>query len=198
MNNAGIGYFSSIQESDEKEVRRMFEINFFGLDKLTREVLPLMRAQKSGYILNFSSIGGLMSFPSVGCYNATKFALEGYSEVLHKEISELGIKVILIEPGPFRTDWAGRSAKDNTEEISDYESTSAKEVQRNMRGGSGKEPGDPDRAAQAIYKIVNVSNPPLRLLLGKVAVENAANKLKNLQADFNEWKELSLSADFPE
>lgn len=198
VNNAGIGYFSTIEESDDDEIRKMFEINFFGLDKLTRAVLPHMRKAKSGMILNFSSIGGLMSFPSVGFYNATKFAVEGYSEALNKEVKELGINIVLIEPGPFRTDWAGRSANENTQTIADYSDTAASNVKQNMRGGSGQEPGDPQRAAQAIYEISKVENPPLRLLLGKNAYENAFSKLKEMEDEFTTWKDLTLSADFPE
>lgn len=195
VNNAGIGYFASIEESDEVQVRRMFEVNFFGLANLTREVLPHLRKQKGGHIINFSSIGGLMSFPSVGFYNATKFALEGYSEALAKETTDLGIKVMLVEPGPFRTDWAGRSAKAEDNLIPDYIGTD--KVKHSMRSGSGSEPGDPVRAAKAIFTAVNAENPPLRLLLGAVAYNNAIAKISEMETEFTTWKGLSLSADFP-
>lgn len=175
----------------------MFEINFFGLDRLTREVLPILRKQKSGFIVNFSSIGGLMSFPSVGYYNATKFAVEGYSEALSKELADLGVKVLLVEPGPFRTDWAGRSANESNELIAGYENTSGA-TKGSLRGISGNEPGDPVRAAKAIIAVVEDKNPPLRLLLGAVAFNNAYVKLKELQTDFDTWKEVSLGADYPE
>ena len=112
LNNAGIGYFGAIEEGDDAETRRMFEINFFGLANLTKEVLPHMRTQKSGHIINVASIGGLTSFPALGYYHATKYAVDGFSEALFKEVSNLGIKVTIVAPGAFRTDWAGRSANE--------------------------------------------------------------------------------------
>ncbi|PQA96993.1 short-chain dehydrogenase/reductase [Chryseobacterium shigense] len=195
VNNAGIGYFSTIEESDEREVRKMFEINYFGLIQLTSKVLPYLRKEKSGFIVNFSSIGGLMSFPSVGHYNATKFAVEGYSEALSKELVGTNIKVLIVEPGPFRTDWAGRSAVAENIKISEYSDTSA--VKDSMREGSGKEAGDPVRAAHAIIEVVESTKPPLRLLLGEIALNNAYVKLGELKNDFDNWKDLTLSADFP-
>ncbi|HSZ31745.1 MAG TPA: oxidoreductase, partial [Puia sp.] len=123
VNNAGIGYFAAIEESEDDEVRKMFEINFFGLAKMTQEVLPFMRARKKGHIINIASIGGLVGFPTVGFYNATKFAVDGLSESLAKETAPLGIKVTIVAPSGFRTDWAGRSAKNSHIVIDDYEST---------------------------------------------------------------------------
>src|SRR6476646_11300447 len=120
VNNAGIGYFGAVEESDEEEVRRMFEINFFGLSRMTRTVLPIMRAQRSGHIVNISSIGGLRSFPTLAYYHATKYAVEGFSESLALEVAPLGIKVTIVEPSGFRTDWAGRSATETRSGISDY------------------------------------------------------------------------------
>lgn len=113
VNNAGIGYFGAIEESEDEEVRRMFEINFFGLANMIKEVLPIMRKQRSGHIINIASIGGLVSFPAVGFYNATKYAVDGLSESLAKETAPLGIKVTVIAPSGFRTDWAGRSANNS-------------------------------------------------------------------------------------
>src|SRR5258708_14838662 len=136
VNNAGFGYFGAIEESDEKEVRAMFETNFWGLAEVTRAVLPIMRKQKSGFIVNISSIGGLAAFPSVGYYNATKFAVNGFSEALKKEVEPLGIRVMVVEPSGFRTDWAGRSANDATAKIADYAET-AGAFQTNVRGYSG-------------------------------------------------------------
>ncbi len=146
VNNAGIGYFGAIEESEDEEVRRMFEINFFGLAKMIQEVLPQMRKRKSGHILNIASIGGLRSFPGVGFYNATKYAVDGLSEALYKELSPLGIKVTIVAPSGFRTDWAGRSAKDSSIKIDDYAGTSGKNM-GDIRGYSGKQPGDPVKAA---------------------------------------------------
>lgn len=196
VNNAGIGYFGSIEESDEQEVRKMFEINFFALSEVTRKFLPHMRSRKSGHIVNISSVGGLVAFPAVGFYNATKFALVGYSESLAKEVAHLGIKVSIICPSGFRTDWAGRSANEAINMISDYESTSVKN-QTAIRGYSGNQPGDPKRAALAIIKAVNDANPPLHLLLGAAALKGATNKLAELRLDFETWAETTIGADFP-
>jgi len=196
VNNAGIGYFGAIEESEEDEVRRMFEINFFGLANLTKEVLPVMRKQRSGHIVNISSIGGLVAFPAVGFYNATKFAVTGYSEALAKEVSHLGIKVTVVAPSGFRTDWAGRSANNSKIIIDDYSPT-AHANKDNIRGYSGNQPGDPVRAVKAIVKAVESDNPPLRLLLGKGALKGARNKIAELQKDIDTWEEVTIDADHP-
>lgn len=196
VNNAGIGYFAAIEESEEAEVRRMFEINVFGLAKMTQEVLPHMRKQKSGHILNISSIGGLRSFPGVGFYNATKYAVDGLSEALYKEVAPLGIKVTIIAPSGFRTDWAGRSAKDTTVKIDDYASTAGKNA-GDIRGYSGNQPGDPVRAAKAMIDVTETEHPPLRLLLGAAALKGARLKVEELKHDFETWAAVSVAADFP-
>ena len=196
VNNAGIGYFGAIEESDDEDVRRMFEINVFGLANMTKEVLPFMRKQKSGHIVNIASIGGLVGFPGVGFYNATKFAVDGLSESLAKELAPLGIKVLVIAPSGFRTDWAGRSANNAKVVIEDYAST-AHQNKETIRGYSGNQPGDPVRAAKAIIKAVNSENPPLRLLLGKGALKGARNKIADLQKDFDAWEETTVGADHP-
>jgi NAD(P)-dependent dehydrogenase (short-subunit alcohol dehydrogenase family) len=197
VNNAGFGYLAAVEESEESEVRAMFETNFFGLDRMTRAVLPGMRQRRHGHIVNISSIGGLVAFPGVGFYNATKFAVEGLSEALAKEIAPLGIRVLLVEPGPFRTDWAGRSIKQVRRPIADYAETAGAN-QRNISGYSGNQPGDPARAAEAIVKAVESPNPPLRLVLGRVALQHARAKLDLLRRDFDAWEETSLAADFPQ
>ena len=196
VNNAGIGYFGAVEESEDDEVRRMFEINFFGLAKMTQEVLPIMRAQRSGHIINIASIGGLVSFPAVGFYNATKFAVDGLSEALAKETAPLGIKITIVAPSGFRTDWAGRSANNSHTVIADYETT-AHVNQNTIRAYSGNQPGDPVRAAKAIIKAVESPNPPLRLLLGKGALKGARAKLELLKKDFDAWEETTINADFP-
>lgn len=196
VNNAGIGYFGAIEESEEQEVRRMFEINFFGLANMTNAVLPIMRAQRSGHILNVSSIGGLVAFPAIGFYNATKFAVDGYSESLSKEVAHLGIKVTVIAPSGFRTDWAGRSANNSKIVIEDY-APSAGANKDFIRGYSGNQPGDPARAAKAIVQVVETENPPLRLLLGAAALKGARAKLEILKKDFDTWEETTIGADFP-
>jgi NAD(P)-dependent dehydrogenase (short-subunit alcohol dehydrogenase family) len=196
VNNAGIGYFGAIEESENEQVRRMFEINFWGLAEVTKAVLPAMRAQRSGHILNVASIGGLVGFPAVGFYNATKFAVDGYSDALSKEVAPLGIKVTVICPSGFRTDWAGRSANNSKIIIDDYKAT-AEANKSNIRGYSGKQPGDPVRAAKAIIKAVETENPPLHLLLGVGALRGARNKLEILKNDFDAWEETTTWADSP-
>ena len=196
VNNAGIGYFGAIEESEEAEYRRMFEINFFGLAAVTNAVLPIMRAHRSGHIVNISSIGGMVAFPGVGFYNATKFAVTGYSEALAKETAALGIKVTVVAPSGFRTDWAGRSANNTKIVIDDY-ATTAHANQNTIRGYSGNQPGDPVRAAQAIIKAVESENPPVRLLLGVGALKGTRNKIAELQNDIDTWEETTVWADNP-
>jgi NAD(P)-dependent dehydrogenase (short-subunit alcohol dehydrogenase family) len=197
VNNAGIGYFGAVEESDEAEVRRMFEINFFGLSRVTRAVLPGMRKRRKGHIVNISSIGGLRSFPTLAYYHATKYAVEGFSESLALEVAPLGIKVTIVEPSGFRTDWAGRSAAESKTRIADYAETAGQNLE-NLRGYSGKQPGDPVRAAAAIIAAVESPNPPLRLLLGKAALKGARGKLDMLKRDFDAWEKTTVEADFPD
>jgi short-subunit dehydrogenase len=196
VNNAGIGYFGSVEASDEHETRRMFDINFFGLANMTKAVLPYMRKQRSGHIINIASIGGLMAFPALAYYNATKFAVDGFSESLAKETAPLGIKVTIVAPSGFRTDWAGRSANEVQNEIEDYKTTAGANKD-NIRAYNGNQPGDPVRAAQAIIKVVETENPPLRLLLGAAALKNARKKIEELAHDFDAWEETTVGADFP-
>ena len=196
VNNAGIGYFGAIEESEEAEVRRMFEINVFGLARMIQEVLPHMRKRRIGHILNIASIGGLRSFPGVGFYNATKSAVDGLSESLSKELAPLGIKVTIIAPSGFRTDWAGRSAKDSNITIADY-ATTAEKNKGDIRAYSGNHPGDPVRAAKAMIAVTESATPPLRLLLGAAALKGARLKLEELKQDFDTWAEVSVGADFP-
>ena len=196
VNNAGIGYFAAIEEGEDAAIRRMFEINVFGLTHLTQVVLPLMRRQRSGHIVNFSSIGGLCAYPALGFYNATKFAVEGLSEALAKEVAPLGIKVLLVEPSGFRTDWAGRSAAESAREIADYAAT-AGATRREVRESSGHQPGDPRLAALAIVEAVQSAHPPLRLLLGRDALLAARGKLDELKNEFAAWERVTLGADAP-
>lgn len=197
VNNAGIGYFGAAEESDEDEVRAMFETNFWGLSEMTRAVLPKMRERRSGIIVNISSIGGSVAFPALSYYHATKYAVNGFSESLQKEVAPLGIKVVIVQPSGFRTDWAGRSANDAKVKIADYEATSGVN-QSAIRGYSGNQPGDPVRAAKAIINAVESENPPHHLLLGKAALKNARLKLEELKADYEANAEVSEGADFPE
>jgi NAD(P)-dependent dehydrogenase (short-subunit alcohol dehydrogenase family) len=196
VNNAGIGYFGAIEESDEAEVRRMFDINFFGLANMTNAVLPIMRKQRSGHIINIASIGGLVSFPGVGFYNATKYAVDGLSESLAKEVAHLGIKVTVICPSGFRTDWAGRSANNATKVIDDYAPT-AHANKDTIRGYSGNQPGDPIMAAKAIVMVTETEKPPMRLLLGAGAMKGGRRKLEELKTDFDTWESITIGADRP-
>ena len=197
VNNAGVGYFGAIEESDEAAVRRMFEINVFGLSAMTRAVLPGMRRRRRGHVVNIASIGGLRAFPAVGYYNATKFAVAGFSEALALEVGPLGIHVTVVAPSGFRTDWAGRSADEATVHIPDYDATAGANRQ-NIRGYSGKQPGDPVRAAEAIIAAVDAPEPPLYLLLGKAALNGGRRKLEELRRDFDAWEATTVGADFPE
>jgi NAD(P)-dependent dehydrogenase (short-subunit alcohol dehydrogenase family) len=196
VNNAGIGYFAAVEEGEDAEIRRMFDINLFGLAAVTRAVLPGMRKRHLGFIVNVSSIGGLRSFPAIGWYNATKFAVEGLSEALWQEVEPLGIRVMLVEPSGFRTDWAGRSADESKVQIADYAPT-AGAGRIGVRALSGRQAGDPVRAVEAIIKAVEDPNPPHHLLLGNAAYEGAMAKLGDLRNDFSKWEEVSRGADFP-
>jgi NAD(P)-dependent dehydrogenase (short-subunit alcohol dehydrogenase family) len=195
VNNAGIGYFAAVEESDEAEVRKMFEVNVFGLCRMIHIVLPGMRKRRKGFIVNLSSIAGLRSFPALGYYNSTKFAVEGVSEALWQEVEPLGIKVMLVEPSGFRTDWAGRSANETENPIDDYAETAHKNIAQ-LRAISGNQSGDPSRAAEAIVSAVESANPPHRLLLGNDSYEGAMAKLDELRAEFTVWETVSRGADF--
>ena len=196
VNNAGIGYFAAVEEGTEAEIHNIFNINVYGVSRMIKAVLPNMRHLKKGFIVNLSSIAGLYSIPALGYYNATKFAVEGLSEALWQEVEPLGIKVMLVEPSGFRTDWAGRSADESKTEISDYAATAGK-LRKLLRDISGKQPGDPVRAVQAIIKAVESAKPPHRLLLGNDAFETATAKLKTLDKEFLAWESVSRGADFP-
>ena len=197
VNNAGYGYLASVEEGEDAEVRAMFETNLFGLLAVTKAVLPGMRARRTGHIVNISSIGGLVANPSTGYYSATKFALEALSESLGKEVEPLGIRVTAIEPGPFRTDWAGRSLKVAKASIPDYVDTAGARS-RQIAERSGKQPGDPVRASEAIIAIVEADQPPGNLFLGKIAVDMAREKLAYLSKSIDQWQALSLGTDFPD
>jgi NAD(P)-dependent dehydrogenase (short-subunit alcohol dehydrogenase family) len=197
VNNAGYGYIGALEESEEAEIRALMETNFFGLDRMIHAVLPGMRRRRRGSIVNMSSIGGLVGFPGVAYYNASKFAVEGLSEALAKEVAPLGIRVLVVEPGPFRTDWAGRSLKKSSHQIPEYAETAGAFRER-IEGGSGKQVGDPIRACEAIIKALESDNMPLRLVLGAIALERARIKLEQLRNELDAWEETSLSADYPE
>ncbi len=197
VNNAGHGYNAAVEEGDEAQVRAMFDTNFFGLAAVMRAVLPLMRANGRGHVINLSSVGGLVGSPAAGYYNASKFAVEGLSEALAKEVAPLGIRVTLVEPGPFRTDFQGRSIKDVQHTIDAYAGTAAAR-RAQLKRDSGRQAGDPARAADAIILVARSENPPLHLLLGKNGYLRAREKLTDLLRSMDEWEKVSLAADFPD
>jgi len=197
VNNAGYGYLAAIEEGEDQDIRALFETNVFGLIAATQAVLPGMRERRRGHIVNISSVGGLVSFPATGFYHATKYAVEGLSESLAQEVAPLGIKVTIVEPGPFRTNWAGPSIKQSAIHIGDYDQTSGKR-RKETETHSGNQPGDPVRAAEAIVTVVQSKAPPLRLVLGKPALGLARAKLETLKKDFDAWEKTTLGADYPE
>ena len=197
VNNAGYGLAGAIEEVTEDEFMPMFNTNVFGLIKVTQAFLPYLRRQRSGHILNLSSIGGLVSTPGMGYYNATKYAVEGLTEALAQEVAPLGIHVTLIEPGPFRTDFLGRSIMQASEIIPEYDKT-AGNMRRYVAGEDGKQKGDPLRAVHAMMKVVESPNPPLRLLLGKVALQRFHTKVDSMQKEVTTWESTTTGADFPE
>jgi NAD(P)-dependent dehydrogenase (short-subunit alcohol dehydrogenase family) len=194
VNNAGYGNVSSIEETPMEDFRAQIETNLWGVINVTKAALPLLREQGHGHIVQFSSIGGRTAAPGLGPYQTAKWAVEGFSEVLSKEVAPLGLKVTLIEPGGFRTDWAGSSMQ-HIEPREVYKETVGG-LQKHLRDVTGKENGDPDKAAQAIITIANEENPPLRLLLGSdaVAIANAVDTGK--LAETKRWEKLSFSTDF--
>jgi NAD(P)-dependent dehydrogenase (short-subunit alcohol dehydrogenase family) len=194
VNNAGYGNLAAFEEMDEADFRAQFETNFFGLVNVTRAALPVMRRQRAGRILQFSSIGGRTGAPGLAAYQSAKWAVEGFSEVLAKEVRPLGIYVTLVEPGGFRTDWAGSSMAIK-EPGEDYASTVGALVDY-RRSHNGQQPGDPTKAAQALLTIAGEAEPPLRLLLGADAVFMAEQQLKLMAAEDIKWRTLSLSTDF--
>ena len=196
VNNAGIGYFAAVEESEEDEVRKMFDVNVFGVGRMIWAVLPGMRERRSGCIVNLSSLAGLRGFPALGYYSATKFAVEGLSTALRQEVEPLGVHVMVVEPSAFRTDWAGRSANESKHQIDDYMAT-AGNVRAAMRAASGNQPGDPVRAAKAIVAAVASGNPPHHLLLGNDAFDGAMARLNHLREDFAAGEAVARAADFP-
>lgn len=182
VNNAGMGFVGAIEETSMKEVRNVFEPNFFGTLKLTQTVLPFMRREKNGHIIQISSHGGIKAFAGFGIYNASKFALEGFSEAMAQEVSLLGIKVSIVEPGPFRTNFAGNGLGQAENVINDYSET-AGAFRTKLKGVDGKQEGDPIKASKAIIDLVNSENPSLRLPLGKVALMTIGMKLDSVKSD---------------
>ena len=197
VNNAGYGLFGAIEEISIEEARQQMETNFFGALAMTQAVLPVMRRERSGHIVQISSMAGIRSSPGMGLYNASKFALEGFSEALALETGPLNIKVTLVEPGPFRTLWAGPSSVRSKKIIEAYNDTSGQLI-NTINGYTGTQPGDPAKAAKAIIKAVNSEHPPLRLALGKIALEAVRKKISQLEKNYDDWEQVSLDTSFDE
>ncbi len=196
VNNAGYGYQASVEEGVEAEIRAQFDANVFGLFALTRAVLPGMRKRRRGRILNITSVAGLMGFPSSGYYAASKHAVEGWSDALAVETAPLGIKVTCVEPGPFRTDWAGRSLKQTPNRIADYAETAGVRL-RDTAEKSGTQAGDPVRASEIMFEIAQDDAPPRHLVLGAWGLEAVTKRLKERVAEIEAWTAKGRSADFP-
>lgn len=195
VNNAGYGHEGTIEESSMEQYRRQFDVNVFGAVSTIQAVLPFMRARRGGHIINITSMGGLVTFPGLGVYHGSKFALEGISETLAKEVIDLGIKVTAVEPGGFRTDWAGRSMVRAEQSVADYDSLMTPLRQARMER-SGKQAGDPAKAAGAILKLVDTGNPPVHLPLGPDALNFIRLKIEALQQEMAEWEAVSAGTNF--
>ncbi|MGD6748448.1 oxidoreductase [Streptomyces sp. BH106] len=195
VNNAGRGMVGAVEEATDAELRDLMDLHFFGPAALTRAVLPHMRRRGSGTIVQLTSMGGRFAFAGVGAYCATKFALEGLSEALAAEVAPLGIKVLIVEPGAFRTGFAGTEAVAPAPVMDAYRDTVGPVVS-GLPGGSGQEPGDPAKAAAAILTAVDADEPPLRLPLGNDAVDAITAQLDGNRAELTTWEKLARSTDF--
>lgn len=195
VNNAGYGVTGAVEEASETEISNVYETSVFGLLRVTRAVLPHMRNQRSGHIVNLSSIGGLTGMPGWGIYNSTKFAVEGLSEALAAELAPLGISVTIVEPGPFRTDFLGGSLVKAANKMPDYEGTAGK-TRASADERNRKQQGDPALAADAIVKAVTSPDPPLHLVLGRFAYDRMTQKLEDFRREMERWRELGFGTDF--
>jgi NAD(P)-dependent dehydrogenase (short-subunit alcohol dehydrogenase family) len=196
VNNAGRGLVGAVEETSDAEARAVFDVNVFGLLAVTRAVLPEMRAQGSGLVINVSSVGGFVAWPGWGVYCATKFAVEGLSDAMKHELEPLGIKVTAIEPGPFRTDFLdGSSLHIAATEIADYASTGGAARTWAVDNNAGQA-GDPEKAAAIIVGLASEDRLPERIQLGANAVHDIADKLARTSRDLEQWREVALSADF--
>lgn len=195
VNNAGYGLVGALEEYSEDQIRQNIETNLFGAINTIRAVLPIMRSQKAGHILNMSAIAGFSNELGFSVYGAAKFGLEGISEAVQGEVAPLGIKVTIVEPGPFRTDFIGRSLVRAENSIDAYNETSGKFIQF-LDKIEGSQPGDPDKAAQVLIQVVESENPPLRLVLGKYAYTKFRQKIEALTQELDAWEAIASNTDF--
>ena len=197
VNNAGFGIVGAVEEVSRAEFDKVFNTNIFGTINVLKAVLPQLRRQRSGHIINLSSVGGFIGIPGFGAYNASKFAVEGLSEALAAEVAPLGIKVTIVEPGPFRTDFLAKDSLLRAAKIiTDYTETSGK-TRTYAEERNGSQTGDPILAVKVIIQAASRSNPPLHLPLGKDSIERIRKKLKLVEDEITEWQALSSATDFP-
>lgn len=197
VNNAGYGYMATVEEGEEEQIRRQFDANVFGLFAITRAILPIMRAQRHGRVISITSVAGFIGFPGSGYYAASKHAVEGWSDSLAAEAGPVGIQVTWVEPGPFRTDWAGRSLVQTPNRIAEYAETAGARL-AGTKAISGRQPGDPVRAAQAIIHITEMEKAPRHLVLGAFGVNAVTTKLRERLAEVESLRDLGVSTDFPD
>jgi NAD(P)-dependent dehydrogenase (short-subunit alcohol dehydrogenase family) len=195
VNNAGYGHEGTLEESPLDELLRQFNVNVFGAVAMIKAVLASMRVRRTGHIINITSMGGLVALPGISYYCGSKFALEGISESLEKELRGFNIKVTSVAPGSFRTDWAGRSMVRTERSIDDYDSV-FKPIRRARAAKDGKQAGDPAKAAQVLLDIIANDNPPVHLVLGSDALSLVRDKLSGLQSEIDAWESVSKSTDF--
>jgi NAD(P)-dependent dehydrogenase (short-subunit alcohol dehydrogenase family) len=195
VNNAGHGYLSAVEEGENAEVRKLFDVNYFGAVDMIKAVLPAMRARGCGHIVNISSMTGLVANPPNAYYSSTKFALEAVTEALATEVRPLGIKVTAIEPGAFRTDWATRSMKESDTPIGDYaEVATRKDL---IKQFADHLPGDPRKVAEAVLMVTKLDEPPLRLLLGRDVLKAMRDKIAVMTSSIDEWEAVTRDVNFP-
>ncbi|HEU5069555.1 MAG TPA: oxidoreductase [Verrucomicrobiae bacterium] len=197
VNNAGYGHEGVLEESTLNELRQQFDANVFGAVAMIKAILPGMRQRRSGRIINVTSMGGFITFPGIAYYCGSKFALEGISEALGKEVKHLGIHVTTLAPGQFRTDWAGRSMQRSPRSIADYDQV-MDPVRAARQAKSGKQPGDPAKAAEVLLALVDSAEPPVRLFLGEDALKLVSEKIDSIRAEMAVWHQLSRSTNFSE
>jgi NAD(P)-dependent dehydrogenase (short-subunit alcohol dehydrogenase family) len=195
VNNAGYGHEGVLEESSLDDMRRQFDANVFGAVAMIKAVLPRMRKRHSGHIVNVTSMGGFITMPGVAYYCGSKFALEGISEALSKEVKHLGVRVSALAPGQFRTDWAGRSMDRSPRSISDYDEV-MDPIRAARHAKSGHQPGDPAKAAQALLRLIAANDPPVRLYLGDDALRIVGERIEVMKAEIKAWESVSRSTNF--
>jgi len=196
FNNAGYGIIGAAEESTEKEYRPMFEVNFFGMAAVTKEIVPHMRKNRSGVIFSTSSLGGYAASPGFAFYAASKFAVEGFSDALAQEVKPFGINVMIIEAGSFRTNFAGASLKKPLNPVDDYKNTPVASTFERMRARDGAQPNDPRKLGLVLHELSRREELPLRMPLGEDALSRVVTKAKSTLAEFEKWKDVTLSVAF--